>query len=329
MAGAKRDLFRYVFFGSALLAGVALAAGCDRISTASLAPVVEDFPPDALADYLPDDAIGVATLNLARMLDAPVVANNFRNPLMRVLQRGDVGGGWLAALGIDPRKDLQSLQMIHRRGANRPLIVVHGHFDTARFQVGPGELEEVRDGPDGCFRLFEYHDPDENKTTTLALAGDYLVACEARPPVVAALTYAANPRKSEPKDAALRNYLATVDRTQSLWISVPLGKVGPIARLSNKGLELALRPVFKFAKEVRGGVSCDKDIRAEFVFVAGTEDDAEQLETSLKSVCEVAQTAPFLFGKDKDLLPFFRLLASGETTRDGLTITLRCRWSAD
>jgi hypothetical protein len=293
-------------------------------------PPIEDFPADALADYLPPDAVGLLTVNVRQILDSPTVAGPLRDGLARLIHKDSGGQQWLHLLGIDPLADVDCFQMIYRRGApGQPLVLTRGRFQPARFRLGADGLQEVRDGPGDQFRLYEFRDADEERATALALAGDYLVACDSRRSVVDALNAALAPDKVTAADKSLHQALARVDRKQEVWLSVPLARLGPIPRLSNKGLELILRPVFRLATNVEGGLSCDKDVRGEFRFTTATDQDAEQLDTALKSVCELAQTAPLLLGKDKDVKPFLALLATGATSRVGTSVVLRCRWTPD
>jgi hypothetical protein len=316
------------FWWTGVVAVVMAGFGCGPMSTSPpTPPPIEDFPADALADYLPPDAVGLLTVNVRQILDSPAVAGPLRDGLARLIDKDSGGQHWLHLLGVHPLADVDCFQMIYRRGApGQPLVLVRGRFQPARFRLGAGGLQEVRDGPGDRFRLYEFRDVDEEQTTSLALAGDYLVACATRRLVVDALNYALAPDKVTAADESLRQALARVDRKQGMWLSVPLARLGPIPRLSNKGLELILRPVFRLATSVEGGLSCDKDVRGEFRFTTATDQDSDQLDTALKSVCELAQTAPLLLGKDKDVRPFLALLATGETSRVEHGVLLRCRW---
>lgn len=311
----------------AIVVGLMMGLGCGPTSSSlPLAPPIEDFPPDGLADYLPADALGVLTLNWRQVLESPVGASKLREPLLRLAHK-EGGRFWLHLLGIDPLADVDGLQLIYRRGAlGQPLILVKGRFDASRFRIGPGELQEVRVGPDDCFRLYQIPDEDEKEMTSLALADNYLVACEARGPVVDALNHALMPGKGPVVDEDLRQALARVNRKQGLWLSVPLARLGPVPRLSNKGLELILRPIFRLARNIEGGLNFDHDVRGEIRFATASEEDASQLETALRSTCELAQTAPALLGRDRDLGPIFALLATGTTSREGTKVTFRCQW---
>jgi hypothetical protein len=291
------------------------------------APVVEHFPEGALDGYLPEDARGVLTVNLRPLPAAPAARKQFRKPLEQLIGRGEGDHPWMGLLGVDPFTDLDRIRVVFcTRGPDRPLWLARGRFDPARFQTGPGKLRErVEDG----FRVYEYTDPAGGRVTTLALAGDTLAASDDRARVYAALAYAAGSRKAVRVDPALVKLLGKVDRGQALWLAVSLDKLGHVGRLPSLGLELMLRPVLKHARSARGGVTCAEDVRAEFHFEARDEAGADDLETGLRSACETAAGASLLFRIEPDLLPLLRLLATGEVTRDGLEVRLRCRLTAD
>jgi hypothetical protein len=91
---------------------------------------------------------------------------------------------------------------------------------------------------------------------------------------------------------------------------------------------MLLRPLFAHAESVYGGITCAEDLRAELHFGTATDEDAAQLEMDLQSICEAALGAALL-GRQKELLPLLRLLAAGQIRREGKTILLRCRLTAD
>jgi hypothetical protein len=290
-------------------------------------PVVEHFPEGALDGYLPEDARGVLTVNLRPLLAAPAAREHFRKPLEQLIGRGEREHPWMGLLGVAPLTDLDRIQVVFcSRDRDRPLWLARGRFDAARLQTGPGKL---RERIDEGFRVYEYPDPAAGRVTTLALAGDTLAASDDRARVYAALVYAAGSRKAVRVDPALEELLRKVDRGQVLWLAVSFDKLGRVGRLPSLGLDLMLRPVLNHARSARGGVTCGEDVRAEFHFEARDEAGADRLETGVRSACEAAGGASLLPGIEPHLLPLLRLLATGEVTRDGLEVRLRCRLTAD
>jgi hypothetical protein len=145
-----------------------------------------------------------------------------------------------------------------------------------------------------------------------------------------ALRRAAASEPEQPPDVRLASLLNEVDHRQNLWLVVSFNKMGAIGRLKNLGLELVLRPLLRDAESLHGGVECNADeVRAEFVFRAHGEEAAVELEGALQSSCQVAAGARLLPGIDPDLLPVFDLFGTGTTSRDGVTVVVRCRLPAD
>ena len=299
-------------------------------------PVVEQFPAGALDEYVPAGASAVIDLNMKQIGAAPVVQKHIKGALGHLVQRAEGTHPWAAQVGIDPLKDLEWLRVffVGTDTAN-PLWVGKGRFDPARFQVGPGKLQpRVVDR----FRVFEAPDPAKHGTTTVAHAGDYLLACDAQAHVLDALNHAADGKKSEPADDALRDLLKAVDKKQSVWLAVSLTKLGRVPPLHSGAAETLLRPVFNSAQAAQGGFTFGDDLQAQFAMKARDEAATGSLEQSLKSSTDAVRdlgagwkvaNALGLFSGESDLLPVVRLIGAGEVTREGATVRLRCRLAAD
>jgi hypothetical protein len=219
--------------------------------------------------------------------------------------------------------DPDSLRISFAPGrGEQPLWLVRGRFDPSRFQVGPGRLQKKTIDH---FRFWEYVDRQTKRATMLAPVGDALVASETPARLLAALRQASNPQPISIRDQTLHDLLTKADRRQSIWFAAALRKVGPAVRIHHFLLESLLNPFLTHAESVHGGLTCAEDVRGEFHFRTGTDDDAAKLEMELNSMTVLAQGAPVLWSQEKELLPLFRLLASGRISRDGTTVSLRCR----
>jgi hypothetical protein len=286
----------------------------------------DQFAPDALAGYVPEDSGAVLTLDLQSIREAPVVRRHLEAPLRHLVRRGEGRLPWLKLAGIDPLADVDWLQLSFApESGAQPLWLARGRFDRARFQVGPGKL---RTKTEDHFRVYEYAGRP-GPATTLAPVGDILAFSETPARVTGALVHASHPGPSLVQDPILRELLSTVDRRQSLWLVASLPKLGPVARLDNFALELVLHPIMTHAESVHGGVRCGDDLRAEFHFRAVSEESAGKLAELIQSACGVAQTLPDLPGIDPDLAPLLRLLGTGRLARQGKAVVLRCRLTAD
>jgi hypothetical protein len=318
----------------AVLLGLACALWVWRPWALWARKVVEHFPAGALDEYVPANAAAVLDLNLRQLGAAPVVQQRIKGSLEHLVKRAEDTHPWAAQVGIDPFKDLEWLRVVFVGGDTaHPLWVGKGHFDPSRFQVGPGKLQErVVDR----FRVYE--SSAQGRTTTVALAGDYLVACDAQPHVLDALNHAADGKKSEPADAALRDLLGAVDNKQGIWLAVSLTKLGRVPQLHSGAAEVVLRPVFNHAQAAQGGFTFADDLQAQFTMRTKDEAAAGSLEQSLKSSTDAARDLAKgwelsqrlgLFSGESDLLPVLRLVGTGEVSRDGATVRLRCRLPAD
>jgi hypothetical protein len=290
-----------------------------------------EFPPGALADYLPEKAGGVLTLNLRQTLDSPAGRQYLRGPFQQIVRRGAEAHPWMALLGIDPLQDLDQVQVIYCAGdLGRPLWLLRGRISPERFQTGTGKLAEAAEGR---FRLYEYQAGPGEPGTTLSLAGDTLVACNDRGRVLAALSHAAGQRPTPPQDADLVKLLQQVDRGQSLWAAVNFARLGPSGEPPSYTMRLILGPVLRHARVIRGGLTVAEDLRGDFVFRTRDEAAARKLEEGLSNDRDVAKGALEVVGLaqaiDKDLMPLVKLLSTAEVRREGATVRLHCELPAD
>ncbi len=200
-------------------------------------------------------------------------------------------------------------------------MAVRGRLDRSRFEIGPGKLQKKTVDH---FAVLEYANRTAKTATLLAPVGDAVVASDTPSRVIAALNYVRDPHPVTIRNETLRQGLAQVDQRQSLWLAAALKSLGPIARIEPFWLETILRPLLTHADSVHGGLTCTEDVRVELHFHTTSIESAARLETDLRNICEVAGGAPLLFGRDKELLPLFRLLAAGQTSREGKMVLLRC-----
>jgi hypothetical protein len=285
----------------------------------------DPFPPGALAGYVPEDSEAVLAVDLRSLLDSPV--GRQLAPSLKRLVGLERRFRWMELAGINPLDDVDSLQISFAPGSGgQPLWLAHGRFDRSRFQVASDKLRPTTAGP---FRAWEYVDRPAKRTTVLALASDALLASETPARVVAALEQARNHRPVSVRNARLRDLLAKVDRRRCLGLAASLKDFGPVARFDGIWLEMVLRPLLTHAQSVYGGLDCGDDLRAELHFRTATEESAARLETDLKSICAVAESAPLLFTRQRELLPLFRLLANGQVSRAGNIVSLHCRLAAE
>jgi hypothetical protein len=325
-----------IVVGVAIVLALACALWEWRARVMGARAVVEQFPAGALDEYVPANAAAVLDLNLKQMGPSPVLRRHVKSSLDHLLKRATDNQSWAGLIGIEPFQDVEWLRVVFPSGdTTNPLWVAKGHFDPARFQVGPGKL---RPRVVGRFRVFECADKTKGGTVTLALAGDYLVASDSQPYVLDVLDHAADGKPSGPADDALRDLLRAVDKKQSVWLAVSLAKLGRVPSLHSRAAEIVLRPVFNHARAAQGGINCGDDLQAQFTLQARDEAAAASLERSLKSSAATARDLADgwqlsqrlgLVKGESDLLPVLRLVGAGEVSRDGATVRLRCRLPAN
>ncbi|HEY7328284.1 MAG TPA: hypothetical protein VH592_11615 [Gemmataceae bacterium] len=284
------------------------------------------FPPDALADYLPEDSAAVIGVNFHELLVSPIGRQHLRKSLQQLIVRSEQQLPWLEWTRIRPIEDIENLLIsFASRGGGEPLLLARGRIDRSRFQIGSGMLEQkLLDHS----RIWEYSDRPAKETTLLAVVGDMLVVSDSRGRVQAALKQASNPQPTSVRDANLRELLTKVDRKQSIWVAVSVKQLGPVSAIENYLLRMIVRPVLMHADIVYGGITCAEDIRAELHFRSATEENAAHLETDLKSICDAAPGAGLL-ARQNEVQPLLRLLAVGRIRREGKTIHLACRLTAE
>lgn len=284
------------------------------------------FPPGVLADYVPADSAAVLAVNVRRLRETLIGQPHLKPLVHQFLKQAECRLPWLDSTRINLLDDLDTLQIsFASNGSGEPVLLARGRFDCSRFHIGPDQLEaKSLDG----FRVWEFNDPLSKANTLLVVVGDTLVVSRARERVQAALKQASDPQPIRVRDATLHELLMKVDRRQSLWLAASIKRLGPVSEIDNYLLKMLLRPLLAHSESVRGGITCGEDVRAELHFRTATDEDAAQLEADLKSICEAAPGAALL-GRQNELLPLLRLLASGQIRREDKTILLRCLLSAD
>lgn len=285
------------------------------------------LPSDVLADYVPEDSAALLTVDVPSLRESPMGRKRLVPLVQQLVREGEGELSWIAWLGIDPLNDLDSLQISFASGGvGQPLWLARGRLDRSRFH----STEQAREITVDHFRMWEYRDRQTKRTTTLAAAGDALLASETPARVLAALKYARKrPAGKSDAPVSLREMLTKVDRRQSVWVAASLEKLGSVRRIDNFWLEAVLRPLLTHAASVYGGITCGEDVRADLHFHAATEENAERLEADLKSLREMTGGASLFLGRQHELLPLLLLLGAAETNRDGNNVSLHCRLSEE
>lgn len=281
---------------------------------------------EALADYVPADSQIVLAVNARQLLATPIGQQRLGPFFQKMFDQAERELSWLEWIEVKSVNDIDTLLISFAPGSREePLLLARGRFDCTHFQTGPDKLQEK--SLDG-FRVWEHRDRFAKQPTLLAAVGDTLVVSDGAGRVQAALKLASDPQPIQVRDPVLRDLLGKVDRRQCLWLAASLRSLGPISGIDNYLLKMVLRPLLAHAESVSGGITCGEDIQVALQMSAATDEDAVQLETDLKSLCEAAPGAALL-SRQSEWLPLLRLLGAGQIQRDGKTIRLRSRLTAD
>ncbi len=284
------------------------------------------LPAGVLADYVPEDSAAVLVVDVRQFRETPIGRQHLWPTMQQFAGQIERRLPWLKMLGVNLLDDFDALRISFvSKGSGEPMLLASGQFDRLHLQIAPDKLQE---NTLDHFRIWEFRERDAKQTTLIAPVADTLVVSQTRNRVQAALKQASDPQPIRVHDAILFQLLAKVDRRQSLWLAASMKKLGSISEIDNYLLRMILRPLVAHAESVYGGIVCTEDLQTELHFRTATEADASQLEADLKSICEAAPGITLL-GRKNELLPLLRLLAAGKINREGKTILLRCRLTAD
>lgn len=325
----RRRLRNLLLLTGLLLAGLGLGGFLFRDRLQHLWHIEDDlgkrFPPGALAEYVPEDSQAVLAVNVRQLQESP--AGRQQQQLAPAVQlfihRSGGRVHWIDLLGINLFDDLDTILISFAPATGEePLWLIRGRLDRSSMQIGPNKLHETSLDR---FRVWEYSDRREKRTTIIAPVGDMVVVSESRVRMRAALEQASNPRPLVVRNRALDELLTKVDRQQALWFAASFKELGPLTEIEDYWLKLLLRPLLAHAESAYGEITCADDLRAELHFRAATAEEAGQLEMSLESIRNIVREGASLLIRQKELLPLLRLLGAGEIHRDGTMILLNCR----
>lgn len=170
--------------------------------------------------YVPADATAVASIDVRRLLEAPLVRRHLVDR-MRAGLREDAGlEGVLTAAGIDPLRDVRGVVLaVTGAKAEQCLVIVRGKFDVARARQAAEQL--AREHPDrlkvhgeGSSVLFENRSVKRPYFVAFA-DGETAVAGLSGGAVAAAVRGGGRPAPLRPDMRAL---VAGADGTKTAWL---------------------------------------------------------------------------------------------------------------
>jgi hypothetical protein len=283
-------------------------------------------------DYLPADTVAVLHVNLRETQDSKYVNQEFR-PVLRLVYDNLPTDEMQQSLGVDVARDVDWMRLAVPAGdGTNPLVILSGRFDPAKFKPAKdGPLRQVNK-PGDHYRLYELQAPELRMTFTVAPAGNLLLLSGKPARVTEALGHPAGTAPAL-EDAALEELLKKIDRKQSIWGATALKKLQLVEQRGSPPVVKYLLSIFRNAEALYGGLTCGEDEVHGTVYIrADSEEEAADLERQLRVICETAKgdtaaahIALSLLRPPPPLRPVLQLLGTGKVTREGDTVSLRCR----
>lgn len=300
---------------------------------AALALLLPTAARAADADPLvPADAQFVAVAQVRALLDAPAVQKHLGKRVAESLPRAREGADLLAALGVDPRKDVDRLTVAGplTLEADKVLLVVRGRFDPDKVAAAADDLakkspEILRPHKDGDRRYFEYRAPQTNVPPVFFAVPDkeVAVASTGRETLLDALS-----RKEAKKPVALakemQTVLAKVDGKATVWV----------AGLVPADLKKRLAPTPEYQKLVdslqhfRGAVTAEDGVKAEFLIQTNDAKAAVEIRKFMEGVKAILILAATSQDKKNGAL-WADLLAALKVANEGDAVTLNGQVTAE
>jgi hypothetical protein len=292
--------------------------------------------------FLPNDTEAVITLNVRQVLDSPLVKKYGEEEIKKALNKDEKAKKILAALGLDPLKDINSVTiavatLAPGQGLNKGLLIVHGKFDTDKFRAKAEEV--VKEQGDalkvhkvGGYTIYETK-PAKEKGTPGGLdamfvglvSSNTLVAGGTQDAVVEALDKDAGKKKSG-VNKELQGLLEKADAKQSLWAVTPASAL----RKSPLGKQDDAKAFLAKCESISLGVTVADDVKAQLLFAATNATAAKDLTAKLNDGLEQAkQIVGFLVTNNKDVAPVVDFLDTVKVAAQGNAVTVKGEFDKD
>ena len=172
--------------------------------------------------YVPADAEVVVHVNVKQILGSGLAKKYVLPQVKKALDDNKEARQFLAALGLDPLKDVSSVTVSSvanaTQGRDKVVVVLRGNFDPAKVhklaeKVAEDKKDELKIGKAGDKYLYETTQQGKTVYSGFPAAGT-LVASPTKAYVVAALE-----GKTAKVSKALQEALAGADARQSVWVA--------------------------------------------------------------------------------------------------------------
>ncbi len=245
---------------------------------------------------IPGDAEVVVAVNVRQMLQTPVVQKHALDPLKLVLKRNEELKQLLAAAGLDPLKDIDTIALStsgNPTSTGKLLVVVRGHFDPDKVRTAsadyakkhPGRLKSVKEGDLPMWEI-----TSDGKSFFAAFADkDTLVMTGTREDTIAVVRRASQP--PQPLNKEMRAALDQLKGSESVWLAM-----------------VATDPI----KQVLKGDDLAKNFADALQSVTGALELTDDAQLSLVVHTNSPMAATRIKGKLDDLMPLLNVLGTGK-----------------
>jgi hypothetical protein len=261
------------------------ARGC-LVVLVLAAPAAARPEPDRLT---PADAEVVLTVNVRRMLQAPVVQKHALDPLKLLLRRNDELRRLLEAAGLDPLKDVDTISLStsgNPTAGGKLLAVVRGRFDPDKARTAaaeyarknPGRLKDLPGTEPAMWQI-----TSDGKSLFAAFADKNVLVMTASKEDTAAVVR----RADQPPQALTKDMQAALDQIkdcESAWLAMTV--TGPMRQLL-KNDELA-REFADAVQSVTGSLDLGDDARLELVVHTNSPAAAGRIKDKLDDLMKLA-----------------------------------------
>lgn len=276
---------------------------------------------------LPNDADGVATLNIRVLLETSFGKKYAEELVKQLLEDQPRVQGLFTELNFDPLRDLDRVIAASSPGeGDRRLAIFRGKFDVAKIEAKGDEvakdrsdllkIHKVPNGAGGQYTIYEVMKtpaPEgqrvvwKDKPAYVAVAGkDTMVVSSAKDMVIDALDKATGRKKGEPKSKDLKALIEKANSKQTLWLAL---LPGALARAVPGGDDAAIKEYLDKIDGVSGGVTVEEDIRMELLISAKTAAQAKELSDTFSEVLNMGIGAiSIMAGRNKQLMPAIDVL---------------------
>jgi hypothetical protein len=297
-----------------------------------------------LDPLLPADTESYLSVNVRQIVDSPLFQKQLLAPLKKMLVEsgGETVQGVLKELGVDPFKHIDRVTIASPSSteADRGLIIVHGTFDTAKFEAkgkdaakNNSETLKLHAAPLGGgvkATIWEVVLPQQQDSSLFVAlpSAKTLILSPGKDYVVDALKHHnAGTPKAALKNKDLAALVEKMDAKQSVSIAV-LGK--SLGKADNEVVPKALTEAFGKVEALGGGLTVHDDVKLELLLATPDSDAAARMQKAGDKVLKAALVGLSLLGDErKELSLLLEVVKSVKISSRGRVVAVGGRLTQD